>query len=700
VLEAEDTVARPAAPDPSAPPGREKFARAALLGSLVALVPFVWMLSGPGPSLVSDEGLLGSFFDVQGHALLDGRLDVPPEEVSFEGFRVDGRTYTYFGLVPSLLRLPVLAVTDDLDGQLTQLSMLLAFAVLLAGGAVLHWRVRCLLRPGRPLARTDSAAAFLLQVVLGAGAVPLYLASRPVVYHEAELWGAALAVAAIAAIVGIVARPQTRPIVWAGLLTALAVNARFSVGLGPVLALGLLAAAVAMRVWVTPRGGRIAEAVASFAPRGSDGAGGPTVALLVGAATLPLALHAAVNAAKFDQPFGIPIDKQVASQIEPGRRAALADNDGTIFGLKFVPTTLVQAARPDAVGLIRAFPFVGLPSEPAAVIGDVTFDTIQPSLSAPTSMPALFLLTLVGVVALVRRRLWPLLGVLAGMAGGFAVTLTIAFVTTRYLADLLPFLLLGGIVGMHVLLAGTRRSGTVLGAVGVLALAGLVVNGATGLAGQRLLYPDATEPERADFVRFQDDVDQLLDRRPSGVDSGSELPLPARGAPGDLFLLDRCAGLYVQGLEKTWLPVERTPRSGVHRLRVRFPRTRDARAEALLSLGSGPRRVAVTSRATQDGAVLAVTVGRRTEGTSRPVAVTGPARVDVSIDPLYGAWFAAIRVDGEEVLSGARTPYVRRARATLGADPRGLPRFSGEVERVAARPEVCREIAERAGLAR
>jgi hypothetical protein len=419
----------------------------------------------------------------------------------------------------------------------------------------------------------------------------------------------------------------------------------------------------------------------------------------VAAAAVPLALYAAVNMAKFDQPFGIPIDKQVASQIEPGRRAALAANDNSIFGLKFVPTTLVQAARPDAVGLTRAFPFVGLPSERAAVIGDVQFDTIQPSLSAPTSMPALCLLTLVGIVVLVRRRLWPLLGVLAGTAGGFAVTLTIAYVTTRYLADLLPFLLLGGIVGLQVLLSTTRRPGAVLGGVAVLAVAGIVVNGATGLTGQRLLYPDATEPERADFVRFQDDVDRLLGRSPSGIESGSQLPLPAPGSPGELFVLDRCAGLYVQGLDETWLPVERTPRSGVHRLLVRFPRSGGSRPEALLSLGSGLRRVAVTSRATAAGPVLAVRVGDRTEGASGPVAVSGQTRVDVSIDPLYGVWFTAIRVDGDEVLSGARTPYVRRAQATLGADPQGVPRFSGEVRRVPAPARVCRDLAARAGLA-
>jgi len=178
---------------------RRRFFRAAVLGSIVVLALDVWMLAGPELTLVRNGGLLGSFFDVQGRALLHGHLDVNPAQVSFEGFRLGGRTYTYFGLVPALLRLPVLLATHRLDGRLTQLSMLVALVVLLAVGAQLHWRVRREMRPAQPLGRADIAAAFLLPVALGAGAVPLYLASWPVVYHEAELWGAALSVAALAA---------------------------------------------------------------------------------------------------------------------------------------------------------------------------------------------------------------------------------------------------------------------------------------------------------------------------------------------------------------------------------------------------------------------------------------------------------------------------------------------------------------------
>jgi hypothetical protein len=649
-----------------------RFFGAAAIGSLIALLVDLWMLDGADRGLLERNGLLGSFYDVQGRALLDGHLDVDPRQVSIEGFRIDGKTYTYFGLVPTLLRMPVQLVTDDLDGRLTQLSMLLAFVVLLAAGAALHWRVRGLLRGDQPLSRPDLAAAFLMQVALGAGAIPLYLASRSVVYHETELWGAAFTIAATAAVLGVIARPGSRSIAWAGLLTALAVNTRFSVGLAPVLALALLA----VRELVRRRPG---------APRAAG--------LLLAAAVVPLVLHAAVNMAKFDQPFGIPIDKQVQSRIEPNRRAALAANNGTIFGLKFVPTTLLQVVRPDAVGRVRAFPFVGVPAEPATVVGDVTFDTIEPSLSAPTSMPLLCLLTLVALVALARRRdQRALLLVLVAMAAGFVLTLTIAFVTTRYLADFLPFLALGGVIGLQVLLGATVRRGLVLAAAALLTLVGVAVNGGAGLVEQRLLY-EASESERAAFVETQDDVDELLGRAPHGVLGGARLPDRAAGAPGDLFVVGDCAALYLQGLHRDWLPVERTPRGGSHRLTVRFPRVGDGAAQPLLTLGSGSQRVVITAQTRAGLTRLAVRVGRETVDSSRPLrlAPSRPIDLSVTIDRFSGGTFAAVDADGRRAVTGV-VPDVSGAPATLGEDPDAGRRFAGNVRRVGGAAPVCRAV--------
>src|SRR4051794_3088767 len=90
-----------------------RFIGAAAVGSLFGLLLELWMLGGPEHGLLERSGLLGSFYDVQGRALLDGHLDVDPAKVSIEGFQIDGKTYTYFGLVPTLMRLPVQLVTHD-----------------------------------------------------------------------------------------------------------------------------------------------------------------------------------------------------------------------------------------------------------------------------------------------------------------------------------------------------------------------------------------------------------------------------------------------------------------------------------------------------------------------------------------------------------------------------------------------------------
>jgi hypothetical protein len=662
--------ARGARPGPA---DRARFARGALLGSLCGLVVFVAMLIGPDGSLVRDAGLLGGFYDAQGHALLDGRLAVDPDRAAIEGFEVGGRSYLYFGPVPALLRLPVLLVTDDLDERLTQLSMLLAAIVLLAAGAWLQWAVRRLLLPGAPVGRTDVAGAFLLQLALGVG-IPLYLASWPVVYHEAELWGAAFAVAALAAIVGSVRRPTAGAIALAGGLAALAVNTRVSVGLGPILALGFLAA------W---------HAVALARGRPGPAGGRRTVVALLVAAAVPLALSAAINIAKFDRPFGIPLERQVASRVSAQRQAALAANPDGLFGAKFVPTTLVQAVRPDALGTVRGYPFVGLPASPAHVFGDVRFDTIERSLSAPTSMPLFCLLTIAAVLGLVRRRRHGvLLGVLAASAGGFAVTLTIAYVTTRYLADLLPCLLLGAAAGLPLLLAAAapRRRRGVLALAGGLAVAGLVVNGAVGIVSQRLVHPDPPLAERAAFVRAQDDVDRALGRTPRGVQTGAALPPPGGdGAVGDLFVLDACAALYARGLEGEWLPVERTPGAGRHVLDLRLPAAAGP-PEPVLTLGDGARAVTLTVRGTAAGPAFAVRVGGRTVTRGAPLAGLGGrvTRVVASFDPYLQRSYLGVQAAGRTAVT-ARAPYVRRARRVLG---RG-------VRAVETTAPVCRRVVER-----
>lgn len=657
--------------------------RAARAGSLAALVLDVLMLSAGHISLWRQMGLLGSFYDIQGRALLHGHLAVPNGSASFEGFVINGRTYVYFGLVPAILRLPVLLITHALDGRMTQLSMLLALIVLLEAGARAHWRVRKLLRSTEEeVSRRERAVAFTLALALGAGGVPLFLSSWAVIYHEAELWGAAFALAAVAAILAALERPSGRRIAFAGLLTLLAANTRISVGLGPIIALALTAAfPLSTRL---PARARAYMAVAALVALGSA---------------------VAINELKFGTAFGIPLAKQIDTQIDPVQRAFVVANHGSATGLKFLPTTLLAAVRPDALGTVRAFPFIGLPSSPPTVIGSVRFNALLPSLSAFTSMPLLCLLVLAGIWRLVRDpRARPLLWILLGTAAAFGPALVFGSIATRYLADLLPFLFIAGCGAMQVLYRDRRwsRSSWILGAIAVATLAGVLIDGAVGLVQQRLLAPNTSTADRAAFIRAQDGIDRFLGRRPHGVHAGAALPSGALGPLGDLFVLGRCDGLYVESFKSfsgTWLPVERTSRSGLHQLSVRFNGSVTP-PQALLGIGTGPRQVTVAVRGGDAGRVtFTILVGHRAIATgSRVILPVGrPVRVMLSIDPAGEAWFASVTVGSAAAVVTAPVPYNRLAALTLGA-ALGFAPFSGTVTALPQPTPVCDQVARRAGL--
>ena len=147
---------------------RRGFLRACVIGAAVAAVAFTWMLLIGRLDLLHSEGLSG-FYDAQAHALLGGHWDIPAGKLGFEAFLIDGKQYMYFGPWPAFLRLPIAAVTDAFDGELTQLSMLLAFAVLMVATVRLLWRVRTLVRPDRPLTRLEQWAAGVFVLVVGAG---------------------------------------------------------------------------------------------------------------------------------------------------------------------------------------------------------------------------------------------------------------------------------------------------------------------------------------------------------------------------------------------------------------------------------------------------------------------------------------------------------------------------------------------------
>jgi len=700
-----------------------RFVWAAALGSLLALIADVLLLSYGDTGLIGQAGAAGSLLDVQAQAFRHGSLAVDPGQAGIEGFVTGDKTYLYFGPVLPLLHLPFLLIDGGLQGHLTQLSLVAAYVVLLLATAALHWGVRRFLRPDAPLGRTDLAGAFLLPVSVGAGAIPLYLAGWAASYHEVELWGAALTIAALAVLVRFLRAPTVRGAVWAGVLATLAVNVRLSVGSAAVAALGAGAVLLLVGAWAARRagqdevarggGGRLTRAAAFLGTFGPTVPAGRRIRLAVAlllAALVPILTSSALNQAKFDQPFGLPLERQVISHIDPGRIAALKANPDGLFGMQFVPTAVLQYLRPDAVGLSRAFPFVGTPAHRPTTVGDVHFDTLEPSLSAPSSMLLFCLLSLVAFVLLLRppgRR--PLWTILVTTSVGLIASLTLAYVSTRYLTDLLPMLVVGGAAGLQLLVgrvcegaaASRNRRWGLLGAVAALVLVGFVVNGATGLTSQQLLHPGTPMADRAAFVRLQDDVDDVLGRTPGGIRTGATLPAEVVGAPGDLFVVGKCEGLYTVPLSGSWLAVERTAGTGLHPLLVRYPASTGGRWEPVATVGTGNDRVTLLVRGTSAAMTFATQVPGRDRSIGRTLAVPAGRVVPttISIEPLFFRLATIVTVDGQSAIVGPTNGAVGTT-VVPGRDPEApaLGTFSGTVRVLPTDAPVCRQLAKRAGL--
>lgn len=723
----------PADPEPRR--SRRRFTVASGVGIGVAMPVLAWFIN-LGSWNFLQSGFFTDFYDAQARALFHGHWYVPPHVVSIEGFAVKGHIYMYYGPFPALLRMPILLFTSSLDGRLTQVSMLLALLVALVCTARLAWKIRNLVSSASVTIKESVLVACAIALI-GIGSVFLLLATVPIVYHEAEAWGAALAIAAFDALVGFLIRPSTRGIVTTGTFATLDLLTRGSVGLGPVAALGLLAilqAAVSLwRRGAFRRLGVKTLSVSQDEDRKSAGrmawigipdvSAAPTRTIALGCASaIAVALYAAVNYMKFGSLFSVPWTDQVQARHGSALRAGLAANGNSFLGLKFVPTALLQYLRPDALRTSRLFPFVAFPP-PATVIGHVLYVGRTWASSVTTTMPVVVIAGVVGLWAVfhpVRRSRHgsrrartdltllriPILGAAVGIVG----SLEIAFTAQRYLADWMPLLVLAGLAGLFVVVQRTRSMGrwarrTVVGVGCLLAVVGVLTNLALSILYQRELNPwGPSIAARAQFVSLQERIDQqLFGNPPQGVTFARRLPKVETA--GSLVILGNCAALY-QSNGVAWAAVERSAAGGHYRLEVTFGAIRGASDGYWPLLVTGEPGVGsfvavrpVGPDEVRFGYLIQGPHSTWEQGAPVRVVPGRPSVVDIVLDTDLDD--ETVTVDGTQVSTGI---YVRAPQhVTLGVDTiRGptAPQFPGTVRRLATPTPTCDSLARRLGSPR
>ena len=689
---------------------RRRFTRSSAIGIAISGAAFSWLVTG-GTFNFLQSVPFSNFYDVQARSLLSGTWSMPANVLTIEGIKTDGRTDMYYGPVPALLRIPVLVFTHRFDGRLTEPSLLIGFLLALTFASMLSWRIRGLVRGSAPVGRLEAIATSSLIVVIGLGSVLFFLGATAQVYEEAEMWGATFALGAFYALIGFIQKPTPGGLVATGVLTTLVMLTRGSVGVGPLVGVGLvlsvyLLSLVAARV-------RTLQPAAEHLTRSFGvevaGSSGRFAAGLSAAIGVPVALYVAVNEAKFGTLLSIPVNHQVFTLENAHRRAVLAANGGGLFGLKFIPTNLLQFVRPDALSVTRLFPWMFFPGK-SLVLGNLLYDERDWTSSVPSSMPVLFLLALVGAFVVFRpaKDRSPALGGLAtlrlpivGAAAGTLGILTIAFIAQRYLADAVPLLFLGALAGWHFLAIRfndstkiLRRLVTVL--LSAIALFGLWTSFSLSLFYQRELGPVVTIPERAGMVSFQQQVNrELFGGQLPNVRFVSTLPTKASGL--DLAVVGDCAGVY-QYDGNDWEPVELGAGGGAIRLSVAFAPSDKGRRQPLLVTGVTPQDVvAVTWEGGDlysfsylfDGTLLKPS--QRAWYTEAPVRIAAGRSQDVQVDLVTQLGMVYIAVDGSPAFS-LLYPVAPPNIVRIGSAPVGLTTtagFAGSIERLPVPTPIC-----------
>ena len=616
------------------------------------------------PSLLWRD-VLGGLFDAQSVALRQGHLDIRDGSLGFEAFQMGRLSHSYFGLVPSLARMPILWIAPSLRGELTRPSMLLGFAVLMVAlGRLLAEALR---RVGsdrlggwtRPFV---IITAFIAAVCAG----PMFLASRAWVYHEATLWSLAFGTLALDLLLRAVHRidepagepgsgaepenePDTTepaasgtavaPLLWLGSAgaAAIAMHCRFPVGLGAAVGVG------ATTLWYLTR-------------RSSRLAAGVFIVLAVG-----LGAYAAVNHARFDSWFGVPVERQIIART-PQFTEALARNGGTLFGVRYLPSTVWAIARPTGIGLRSSFPGLGLPAERFDAIGGVTLGSNERTASLTAMSPLAALFAALGAAVALRRGLRrgperrpAELFCMIGAAGGAAGVLLIGYVATRYSADLFPLVAIGlatCLSAVDLSRFSPRLARVGLACVAVALAWTVLATVGVSMQYQRELGIGVSDEAMASWLRTQD--------RLGPVDTHSAANATHAPDPklGSVLIIGRCDALY-RANGDTWRQIEARPAGG--RLQVTTVGPTVGGRAAVIATTTGARRVEFLKRNAAKGrvqlglAVMPDTTGSGVEDApatitwSQPIDRSTLPRIELGVDPVSG--FHTVRVDDEIVAS-------------------------------------------------
>jgi hypothetical protein len=472
----------------------------ALLLCLSAFLPLVTYGSG---ELVKLEDF-GIFFDHQAQSILHGRLDVPDRAIGGEAFLVDGKRYGYFGLTPSLLRIPFVLFNVGME-KLSRSFMLGYYCLSLL---CVYALTRQAFRVGNPGGRPPGWVVFALTLSAGLGSTLFFLGSRSYIYHEAIFCGVSCALVSMVFTLRWLAEPRRADWAWALLFAVLAMHARPPSGLFALSFIACVAAWFWLReAWLTRTSTGLLPGLLRL------GFTGQRPALIILGTGLGVLSFNAVGYLKFGVFDGCPLRYHVQYMEVPARLARIGNKQ---FYLENVPFNQDAYLTGRHFLVDRAFPwFHGMnPTDDGNRYSTAHMDIAENTVAMPFSMPAPFWLGTLGIVfcLLAGGALRETAGLLAlAVVPVTAALLAAVAVSQRYTGDFVPFLVLASALGLAAVCSWTRRLRPLVALLVfalVLLSAGITAALALNYQGKEVWGVDQAVRDR--YVRMQQKADQLL----------------------------------------------------------------------------------------------------------------------------------------------------------------------------------------------
>jgi hypothetical protein len=453
--------------------------------AVLGLMPVVFYYTSRGTWDPRDQNVSGGwsafFFTAQAEAMLvHARLDVNRADIQGECFLRDSLCFGYFGITPSLVRIPFLGISRYLHSALTPIY--LAVAVLLAYWAALQLMQRSL-RESSDSARSHPRALWYFiigAVALGPGGTLMFV-TRPAVYEEAIAWSVAFILLAMDH-VWAWHSGERRSLVPAVLFAIAAANARPTAAVTSGV-LGL----VVIAMWALS-GSRDSEGAVRDLDTAKECGPGQAVpplhtsrrvlvwALCLG--LLPGLTAAGVFWLKVRTPVPNPLINE-QFQLAPHWKVVRQRNGNRTSGLMFTPTELVAYFRPDTVirrndeGPFFDFrfpeePILWVPPLPAGGAYVERFASLTATMPLPWIVNLLVAVWLgvaawrLGIPGLrdapssraptMTRTQWILsAGLLVSAAAMAVLVVMTAGITNRYLSDFFATSVVGAALGHRVI---------------------------------------------------------------------------------------------------------------------------------------------------------------------------------------------------------------------------------------------------------